>query len=96
MRHTLHNRFLIDGFSSVDRDHGTLIGLIDILLDCVALERLHKRLQFRAVFIALADSEGTICRKFSCGMGRGRGKVRSSAAQNAFDMLRRRLLGLPL
>ena len=48
------------------------------------------------VYIALADSEGTICRKFSCGMGRGRGKVRSSAAQNAFDMLRRRLLGLPL
>ena len=50
------------------------------------------------VYIALADSEGTICRKFSCGMGRGRGRdrVRSSAAQNAFDMLRRRLLGLPL
>ena len=48
------------------------------------------------VYIALADSEGTICRKFSCGMGRGRGKVRSSAAQNAFDMLRRRLLGLTL
>ena len=29
-------------------------------------------------------------------MGRGRDRVRSSAAQNAFDMLRRRLLGLPL
>ena len=48
------------------------------------------------VYIALADSEGTICKKLSCGMGRGRDRVRSSAAQNAFDMLRRRLLGLPL
>ena len=48
------------------------------------------------VYIALTDSQGTICKKFSCGMNRGRGKVRSSAAQNAFDMLRRRLLGLPL
>ena len=48
------------------------------------------------VYIALSDSRGTICKKFSCGMGRGRDRVRSSAAQNAFDMLRRRLLGLPL
>ena len=48
------------------------------------------------VYIALADREGTICKKLSCGMGRGRDRVRSAAAQNAFDMLRRRLLGLPL
>ena len=48
------------------------------------------------VYIALSDSQGTICKKFSCGMGRGRDRVRSSAAQNAFDMLRRRLLVLPL
>ena len=47
------------------------------------------------VFIALASPEGTICRKFSCGKGRGRDRVRTSAAQYAFDMIRRSLLGLP-
>lgn len=48
------------------------------------------------VFIALASEEGTICKKFSCGKGRGRDRVRSAAAQNVFDMLRRKLLNLPL
>ena len=48
------------------------------------------------VYIALASDQGTICRKLSCGKGRGRERVRSAAAQNAFDMLRRTLLGLPL
>ena len=48
------------------------------------------------VYIALASEEETICRKLSCGKGRGRERVRSAAAQNAFDMLRRTLLGLPL
>ena len=47
------------------------------------------------VFIALASGEGVICRKFSCGKGRGRDRVRTSAAQYAFDMIRRSLLGLP-
>ena len=47
------------------------------------------------VFIALASPEGTICRQFSCGKGRGRDRVRTSAAQYAFDMIRRSLLGLP-
>ena len=48
------------------------------------------------VYIALASDQGTIWRKLSCGKGRGRERVRSAAAQNAFDMLRRTLLGLPL
>ena len=47
------------------------------------------------VFIALASDSGTICRQFSCGKGRGRDRVRTSAAQYAFDMIRRFLLGLP-
>lgn len=47
------------------------------------------------VFIALASDSGTICRRFSCGKGRGRDRVRTSAAQYAFDMIRRFLLGLP-
>ena len=48
------------------------------------------------VYIALADRRGTLCKRLSCGMGRGREAVRSSAAQNAFDLLRRRLLDLPV
>ena len=48
------------------------------------------------VFIALTDGKETICRKFSCGRGRGRDRVRSAAAQNVFDMLRRHMLRLPL
>lgn len=48
------------------------------------------------VYIALALGGGTICRKFSCGKGRGRDRVRSAAANQAFDMIRRHLLGLPL
>ena len=47
------------------------------------------------VFIALASDSGTICRRFSCGKGRGRDRVRTSAAQSALDMIRRFLLGLP-
>ena len=46
------------------------------------------------VFIALAHPAGTVCKKLSCGGGRGRERVRSAAAQNAFDMVRRHLLGL--
>lgn len=48
------------------------------------------------VFIALTDGRDTICKKLSCGKGRGRAQVRTAAAQNVFDMLRRFLLGLPL
>ena len=48
------------------------------------------------VYIALARAEGTICKKLSCGRGRGRDRVRSAAASNAFDMIRRQLLGLPV
>ena len=48
------------------------------------------------VYIALARAEGTICKKLSCGRGRGRDRVRSAAASSAFDMIRRQLLGLPV
>ncbi len=48
------------------------------------------------VYIALASENGVICRLYSCGRGRGRGRVRTSAAQNAFDLIRRFLLDLPL
>ena len=48
------------------------------------------------VYIALADRRGTLCKRLSCGMGRGRDRVRSAAAQNALDLLRRRLLDLPV
>ena len=47
------------------------------------------------VYIGLAYDGGVLCRKFSCGRGRGRDRVRSAAAQHAFDLLRRHLLGLP-
>ena len=48
------------------------------------------------VYIALAAREGTICKKLACGRGRGRDRVRSAAASNAFDLIRRSLLGLPV
>lgn len=48
------------------------------------------------VYIALAHKDGTICKKIFAGFGRGRGRVRSSAVQHTFDMLRRFLLELPL
>lgn len=47
------------------------------------------------VYIGLAYDGGVLCRKFSCGKGRGRDRVRSAAAQHAFDLLRRHLLCLP-
>ena len=46
------------------------------------------------VYIALASEGGTLCRKLSCGKGRGRDRVRSAAASSAFDLIRRQLLGL--
>ena len=48
------------------------------------------------VYIGLAYDGGVLCRKFSCGKGRGRDRVRSAAAQHAFDLLRRHLLCLPM
>ena len=48
------------------------------------------------VFIALTSADSTVCKKLSCGRGRGRDSVRTAAAHNAFDMVRRKLLGLPL
>lgn len=48
------------------------------------------------VYIALASEKETICRKMVCGKGRGRDRVRTAAASNAFDIIRRHLSGLPL
>ena len=48
------------------------------------------------VYIALASADGTVCRKLSCGRGRGRDRVRTAAASHVFDLLRRYLSGLPL
>ena len=48
------------------------------------------------VYAALAGPEGTICRKLTCGRGRGRDRVRTAAASNALDLIRRFLLKLPL
>ena len=41
------------------------------------------------VYIALATAGGTVCQKFNCGNDRDR--VRTVAAHNAFDMIRRLL-----
>ena len=48
------------------------------------------------VFVALAGREGTICRQLDLTRGRSRGHIRHLAASNAFDLLRRKLQGLPL
>lgn len=48
------------------------------------------------VYIALATADETICKKLNCGRGRGRDRVRTSAACHVFDLLRRKLSGLPL
>ena len=48
------------------------------------------------VYIALAHAHGTICKKVLAGLGRGRGRIRASAVQHTFDLLRRFLLELPL
>ncbi len=47
------------------------------------------------VYIALAHANGTICKKVLAGLGRGRGRIRASAVQHTFDLLRRFLLALP-
>ena len=48
------------------------------------------------VCAALAGPEETICKKLTCGRGRGRDRVRTAAASNALDLIRRFLLKLPL
>ena len=48
------------------------------------------------VYVALASAEGTVSQKLSCGRGRGRDRVRSAAANHAFDLIRRSLTGLPV
>ena len=48
------------------------------------------------VYAALAGPEETICKKLTCGRGRGRDRVRTAAASNALDLIRRPLLKLPL
>ncbi len=47
------------------------------------------------VYIALSTGGETVCQKLSCGKGRGRDRVRTAAANHAFDLLRRWLSGLP-
>jgi len=46
------------------------------------------------VYIALADEKGVFCRLYI--LGKTRERVRLAAANNAFDLIRRRLCGLPL
>ena len=46
------------------------------------------------VYIALADSDGVYCRLFT--LGKTRERVRLAAANNAFDLIRRRLTGLAM
>ena len=48
------------------------------------------------VYSALAGPEETICKKLTCGRGRGRDRGRNAAASNALDLIRRFLLKLPL
>jgi len=48
------------------------------------------------VYAALASGKGTVCKKLSCGRGRGRDRVRTAAASHALDLIRRFLLELPL
>jgi nicotinamide-nucleotide amidase len=46
------------------------------------------------VFISLADESGVYCRLYT--LGKTRARVRLSSANNAFDLVRRRLSGLPM
>ncbi|MBE6970348.1 MAG: competence/damage-inducible protein A [Ruminococcaceae bacterium] len=48
------------------------------------------------VYAALASADGTVCRKLDIKLTRSRGLVRHLAGHNAFDMIRRKLLDLPL
>ena len=48
------------------------------------------------VYMALAAQDGTICRLVDLSRGRGRGHIRHLAGNHAFDMIRRKLLDLPM
>ena len=48
------------------------------------------------VYMALAAADGTICRLVDIKKGRSRGHIRHLAGHHAFDLIRRKLLGLPL
>jgi nicotinamide-nucleotide amidase len=48
------------------------------------------------VYAALAGADGTVCRKLPIKFTRSRGLVRHLAGHHAFDMIRRKLLDLPL
>jgi len=48
------------------------------------------------VYLALASEEGTVCRRLDIKFGRSRGHIRHLAGHHAFDMIRRKLLALPL
>jgi nicotinamide-nucleotide amidase len=48
------------------------------------------------VYAALAGADGTVCRKLPIKFTRSRGLVRHLAGHHAFDMIRRKLLNLPL
>ena len=48
------------------------------------------------VYMALSAQDGTVCRLVDLTRGRGRGHIRHLAATHAFDMIRRKLLDLPM
>ena len=48
------------------------------------------------VFLGLSGPDGAICRQIDLSRGRSRGHVRHLAASHAFDLLRRKLMELPL
>ena len=48
------------------------------------------------VYAALASADGTVCRKLDIKFGHSRGHIRHLAGHHAFDMIRRKLLSLPL
>ena len=48
------------------------------------------------VFVSLADAEGVFVRALELGERSDRSRIRTLAANHAFDMLRRRILGLPV
>jgi len=48
------------------------------------------------VYAALATADDTICRKLDIKLRHSRGLIRHLAGHHAFDMIRRKLLGLPI
>ena len=48
------------------------------------------------VFVGLAAADGVWVRHLTLGTGRGRNRIRTISASNAFDMIRRYITGLPI